>query len=387
VKLRTILVIVIAGLGVYVVLPRHQAAPRPAVPSSPAPKRQIPDYEAYRYGRGDSEKTIDVGNIPTGVSSLFTIQGLFHDRILARQLAAEGWQLRSHPYRSGKDVIPFADGRLDILTLGDTEALVTVQKHNVGIFAAIRQGTNAVIANRRLLPSELKGLRIGYTPGTTLQFTLERALEAAHLTERDILSVHLQPDEMQAALLDHRVDAVATLEPFTSMILRNVPGSAATFSSDSYTYLLADLDFATRHPALLKAVLAAVVRAAHWGRVGEGNLSTGLQWVRQENIRYSGQSSVEATSQWISLLQRETIGNPSFPLLPLNSSSDLGVQYRQFDFLKRSGLLPRDSDWQKVRGNFNIEALPEILRHSEAWQIDHFDYAPESLLQGGGGTP
>lgn len=373
------LAVLVIGLGLYVVLSR---------PSSPRKTGgMVIDYDRYDYRRSKEARTVHIGNIPTGVSSIFSVQGLFHDQVLQEQLAARGWSLRAFDYRSGKDVLPYADGRLDVMTMGDTEALMAVQRRNVGIFAAVRQGSNAIIASHRVIPAELKGLRIGYTHGTILHYALERALVAAGLTMGDITPVSMPPDEMEAALRDGRVDAVATLEPFISIILAHVPGSAAIASSDSYTYLLADLDFAERHPEVLKALLAAVVRAARWGRQSDDNLRIALGWIRQANLQFSGESRVEPTATWLGVLHRETIDNASFPMLPSNARQDLSLQHRQFEYLKKGGFLPAEAEWRQIRDGFHMEMLPEIIRRGQAWQIDHFRYAPNRLYLDGRGQP
>lgn len=350
--------------------------------------RETAAGDSFDYNRPKDARVVHLGTIPSGVSSIFTIQSILHDRVLQEQLAPEGWVIRSFGYRSGKDVIPYADGRLDILAVGDTEALMAVQRHRVGIFAVMRQGLNAVIAKRRITPSELKGLKIGYTPGTILQYALERALETAGLALGDIVPVPMAPDEMEAALRSGRVDAVTTLEPFITIILSQVPGSAAIASSDSYTYLLADLDFADRHPEVLKAILAAVVRAARWGRQSDEHLRTALEWIRETNLQFSGRSSVESTAPWVSVIHRETIDNASFPMLPLNARDDLSLQHRQFEYLKKAGLLPAEAEWAKVRAGFRLELLPEVVRQGKAWRVDQFRYSRDRLYpNAGGGRP
>ncbi|MEI6515398.1 MAG: ABC transporter substrate-binding protein, partial [bacterium] len=122
-----------------------------------------------------------------------------------------------------------------------------------------------IIASGMRTPTDLKGLRVGYPPGSSARFTFERMLDVAHLTFADIISVPLQPRELEAALRDHRADAVIAWEPTASRILANVPDSHPAFRSETLTYAAMDLDFCERQPALQKALLAALLRAAHWG--------------------------------------------------------------------------------------------------------------------------
>ena len=368
-----LLLLVMTGLGCYVALRLSQ----PSFKTPPI----VHDYDNYDYGRGDAAKVIDVGTQPFGLLSTNLCEHLLRDRILQQHLAAEGWQLREHGYRSGKDMLAYADGRLDIMLLGDIPAFSAMQQRNVGIFALNRQGYNSVIVSRRLTPAEFKGLRVGYPAGTSAHFTLEQALESANLTMNDIAPVALQANEMESALRSRSVDAVAIWEPMITTILDTVPGSTIFFSSETYNYTTVDLDFATRHPSQLKAFLAASIRAAHWDRLEEENLRTALLWIRQANLRFSGASDVEANTKWTNLLRRETIDTPSFPMLPHNLRDEHGLQRQQFEFLKRNGILPTNADWSKVRERIDTALLPEIIRDGEKWRINSFDYAPDRLYQ------
>lgn len=344
------------------------------------------DYDTYRYG-SSHEKVIDIGTQPNSLSGPFLTETLFHDRILKQHLVQEGWILRSHGYRNGKDMLPYANGRLDVMMLGDIPAIQAMNRNNIGIFALCRQGYNAVISNRRLTPYELKGLRVGYPPGTAAHFTLERTLESAGLSLKDIIPVQLQPDEMESELRNHHVDAVAVWEPFLATILKNIPGSISIATSDTFSYIAVDLDFANRHPALLKNILASFVRITRWIKHDENNIHTGLIWVRDAAIRFQGESPIQTNMKWLSLLKSETIDNPSFPMIPMNSLDEQGIHHQQFIFLKKAGLLPENAKWERLIERISISVLPEIIKNGRAWQIDRFDYTPDNLYQGDGKLP
>lgn len=337
----------------------------------------IPTYDKYNYGSADTAKIVDFGTQP---NSIFTSESLFHDRILQEQLAAEGWKLREHRYRNGYDMIPYTDGRLDVMVLGDIPALVAIDKYKIGIFAVCRQGYNTIIANRRLTPSELKGLRVGYSPNTTAHFTLDSALQSVNLTINDIISVPMTPDVMEAALHNHKVDAIVSWEPTSSRIL-TIKSYSAISTSYGFSYIAINLDFAASHPNLQKAILSAVVRATKWARLNEENIRTNLLWDRKAAIIFFGYSPVEANAKWINLLRKETIDNPSFPMLPLNFNDEEGLLHQQFKFLKKNNILPISAEWKKNSDRFNIQFLPEVIKESKIWQIDSFDYATEKLYQ------
>jgi ABC-type nitrate/sulfonate/bicarbonate transport system substrate-binding protein len=344
-------------------------------PSSPVTATQpAPDYDKYDYGRTDGAKVVDIATQP---NAIFTSESLFHDRILQRQLAEHGWTLREHRYRNGREMVPYTDGRLDVMVLGDIPAFIAMTEHRVGIFALCRQGYNTVVANRRITAKQLKGLHIGYPPNTTAHFTLDRVLAATNLTMKDITSVPMPPDQMDQAFRSGAVDAIVSWEPTASSILA-IPGSTAVSSSEGFSYIAMDLGFAARHPAIQKAILAAVVRAVNWTRLDEQNIRTNLLWDRDAAVKFFGRSPVAVNEKWIGLMRKETIDNPSFPMLPLNFTESAGIQHQQFEFLKRGGMLPVTADWKTVIAQVDTGLLPQVVA-DKSWQTAQFDYASDKL--------
>ncbi|MER2603673.1 MAG: ABC transporter substrate-binding protein [Candidatus Competibacter phosphatis] len=382
-KNRPILVIALllclamAGIGGYFAL---RTAPLPG--ASPPAKAIVHDYEKYPYARGKEARVIDIGAQPNSTALLFVIESLLHDRILQRQLAAEGWTLRIHSYQTGKDMLPYADGRLDVLQLGDIPALTLLAQRIFGIFALTRSGHNALIGKRLLTPAALKGQRIGYPPGTTAHFALYQALRVAHLTFADIVPVEMQPGDMEAALRAGTVDAVAVWPPFSTAIIQQVPNTVATVNTNTFSIFAIELDFARRHPEQVNALLAAVVRSSQWARQSDGNVMTGLASVRESQIRFVGKSILSADRKWerpIQLLRAESFGTPSFPMLPLDLNDEGGLAQQQVEFLKESGLIPASTEWKTISQRLFVERLPDILREGKKWQVDQFDYAPDRL--------
>ncbi|HIJ88949.1 MAG TPA: ABC transporter substrate-binding protein [Desulfuromonadales bacterium] len=372
--IAALLLLIVVGIGI------RFATHSPSPPAKPV--MAAPDYEKYDYGRADETRVIDIGVQPNGI---YTGDYLFHDRILRQQLAAEGWTLREHPFRNGKEMVPYCDGRLDVMLLGDIPALVAMNQYPIGIFALHRHGANSIIARRRMIPAELKGLRIGYPPNTTVHFALDRTLQAVNLTLNDITSVPMLTNEMEAALRGNTVDAIATWEPIASTILA-IPGTAVVSASEGFTYIAINLEFATRHPHLQKALLAAVVRASKWARTDEQNIRTSLLWTRDAGVTFFGSSLVKVDDMWIGLFRKESIDNPSYPMLPLNFNDDQSIQRQQFEFLKKIGVLPAAADWKTIISRVDTGLLPAIIADSR-WQTDRFDYSPDHLYRGKGGTP
>lgn len=345
-----------------------------------------PDYGRYPYSRSDTDRIIDFGMQPNDLSPASISECLFHDRILQKQLSAEGWSLREHRYNNGSDMIPFLDGRLDMAFFGNQPSVTAMVQRNVGIFAVCAIGHNTIITTRIYTPAEFQGLRIGYPFKTNAHFALERALIAAGLSMDDVVSVPMQPGELESALGNRTVDAVICWEPITASILDRVPNSVRTFSSDSYTYVAFDLDFAKNHPEIQKAVLAAIFRASRWLKQNDRNLIDALTWIRKGSIAFSGKSAVEPNARWAALLKTQGIHSPSFPLLPYDITNVQGLFHQQFLFLKKIGIIPANADWMVICDRINTTLLPEVIAGGERWQINLFDYTPDRLVQSDEGS-
>ncbi len=369
------LVVAVVGAGVWLQSGR-----------SPSPGRDaVPDYEGYDYGRDDASRVIDIATQPSDLSPAFISECLFHDRVLQEQLAASGWTLREHRYNSGNDIVPYCDGRLDLMFMGDFPALVAMASRPVCIVAITSHGYDTIIASDMRTPKDLKGLRVGYPPGSSARFTLERMLDVAHLAFADIVSVPLQPRELEAALRDHRVDAVIAWEPTASRILANVPDSHPAFRSETITYAAMDLDFCARQPQLQKALLAALLRAARWGGEDEQNLYAGLGWVREAELDYTGKSAIVADRKWVTILRQEGIDSPSFPMLPRDLSEPGRRFHRQFQWLQGAGRLAATQDWTCIQSAIDFTVLPGVIREGTKWQVDRFHYCSDKLCKAGGG--
>lgn len=81
-------------------------------------------------------------------------------------------------------------------------------------------GGDAVLARPELRElRELRGRRVGLEDSGESFFVLSRALEDAGLKPTDLRIVHLPVDQQARALQSGEVDAVVTIEPFTSQML------------------------------------------------------------------------------------------------------------------------------------------------------------------------
>jgi NitT/TauT family transport system substrate-binding protein len=166
------------------------------------------------------------------------------------------------------------DNQADFATVAETPVMFSVLKgEKIFVIANIEASSlnNAVLARKDagiLTSRDLKGKRIGFTPGTTSDFFLDSLLTANGLTRQEIQPVPLKPEEMQAAIMAKRVDAVSTWNyPLTLIEHQLYPNSTMIYDQEIYTEtfnIAAQQDFVKQHPETVKRFLRALIKAEHF---------------------------------------------------------------------------------------------------------------------------
>ena len=163
------------------------------------------------------------------------------------------------------------DGKADFATVAETPVMFSVLKGDK-IFAIANIESSSV--NNALLArpdagivkaADLKGKRIGFTPGTTSDFFLDSFLTAQGLTRKEITPVPLTPNEMQEALQTRKVDAVSSWN-YTLTQIKHQLGAQAVIFYDRQIYtetfnIAAMQDFVQRNPQAVTRFLRALIQA------------------------------------------------------------------------------------------------------------------------------
>lgn len=163
------------------------------------------------------------------------------------------------------------EGKADFATSAETPIMFSILRGD-GIFVVANIETStandAVVARVDAgisKPADLKGKRIGFMPGTTIDFFLDSFLTAQGLTRQDITPVPLKPDELLDALLAKKADAVAAWNYPLTQIKRQLGAQAVTFyDRQIYTEhfnIAAMQDFVRKNPQTVTALLRGLVRA------------------------------------------------------------------------------------------------------------------------------
>lgn len=142
---------------------------------------------------------------------------LIHIAVAKGYFVEEGLMVETQLFNYGKSALQSVlDNKADFATVAETPIMFSVL--NGAKITVIANMTNsstdtAILARKDAAistPVELKGKRIGFTPGTTNEFFLDSLLTANGITMKDIIEVPMMPEQMKAAILDKKVDAIST---------------------------------------------------------------------------------------------------------------------------------------------------------------------------------
>jgi ABC-type nitrate/sulfonate/bicarbonate transport system substrate-binding protein len=189
--------------------------------------------------------------------------------------AEEGLDVQPQVYTYGKAALKSVlEGKADLATVAETPVMFAVLNGEkifivAGIFTTSKN--NAIIGRKDRgisNPRDLRGKRIGYTPGTTGEFFLESFFMANGLTHKDNVLVSLKPEEMVAAMTSGKVDAVSTWN-FPLTLLRNELGERGVTFFDSQIYtqtfnLVARRESVYKNPEMIKRALRALIKAENF---------------------------------------------------------------------------------------------------------------------------
>lgn len=185
---------------------------------------------------------------------------------------AEGLDVTPQLHAFGKQALQSVlEGKADIAVSADTPIMFAVaggQKIYLVAAAATSIKAVAIVARKGLgisKPADLKGKRIGVTPGTAGDLYLDSYLATQGIARKDVKIIDMTPDEMPDALAAGRVDAVSVWDPDLKQIERALKDDGVSFYDErlysNIACLSAQQDFVRKNPETIRKVLQALVRA------------------------------------------------------------------------------------------------------------------------------
>ncbi len=141
----------------------------------------------------------------------------------------------------------YSAGNVDAVCMTNGDALVTGAsgKPSKGILLNDYSNGNDMVVAKPGFKSikDLKGKKIGVEVGFVDHLLLLKGLEANGLKEKDVTLVNMPTNQTPQALASGSVSAIAAWQPNSGQALKEVPGSAAIFTSADAPGLIYDLLF------------------------------------------------------------------------------------------------------------------------------------------------
>jgi ABC-type nitrate/sulfonate/bicarbonate transport system substrate-binding protein len=217
---------------------------------------------------------------PQPITIAYTTQpdsALVHIAVQQGFFAEEGLVVLPQLHSYGKSALAAVlEGKADLATAAETPLMFAALHGErffivAGIFST--SSNNAIIARKDLgitRPGDLRGKRIGYTPGTTGEFFLDSFLTANGLTGRDAVLTPVKPEEIAGALTTGKVDAVSCWNFPLTLLRRSLGGQGVAFFDPLiYTQtfnLVARQEYVAKKPGTIRGALRALIKAERFAQ-------------------------------------------------------------------------------------------------------------------------
>ncbi len=164
--------------------------------------------------------------------------------------AHAGLEVRIDLYPSGRDALgALMRGEAHVATVADIAlAGAIIDDPTLRVIASIGTSTGSQVVARRdrsiATPADLKGKRVGYSPGTASHYYLHSFLLMNGIRRDDIAAVPVPPARQAQAVVSGEVDAVAAFDVYAFVAGRELAANAVAWDMQNtidYQWLLEDV--------------------------------------------------------------------------------------------------------------------------------------------------
>lgn len=197
----------------------------------------------------------------SGLIAVADEQGFFRD---------VGVQVEIHLHPSGLDALQsMMRGEAQFATVADIAfASALDQDPMLRVIAAIGATSGSEIVARKdrniREPADLKGKRIGFSPGTTTPYHLHSFLVTNAISPEEITAVPVPPDRQVEAVVSGEVDAVAAFEVYAFAAHKQLGENAVAWEIQNtldYQWLLVSRANSSLPPAAARRLLKGLILA------------------------------------------------------------------------------------------------------------------------------
>jgi NitT/TauT family transport system substrate-binding protein len=183
----------------------------------------------------------------------------------------EGLDVQGKSFSSpGDGLKPLLSGDLDAdLTTADT--VLTILDKAPGQIKMVyltdtSAGADAILAKKEIADIKgMKGKKVAATLGQCNQLLLDKALEKAGLTEKDVKLVNMNPDDAGAAFAAGQIDVAVTWEPWITKVAGEKKGHVIWSSKETPNLILDVLAISKKVATTKSAETKAFLRGLNRG--------------------------------------------------------------------------------------------------------------------------
>ncbi len=187
---------------------------------------------------------------------------------------SEGLEVMMQPYSSGKAAFDAVlGGNAQLATVAETPIMFAgLDGRPVCVVATIADSDRYVEILARKdsgisKPGDLRYKKVGVTAGTNGEFFLEIYLLFYRIPKNEVHIINMDSGEMVSALIRRKIDAVATWEPYLTILQRKLGNNAVLLiNEDIYRAvwnIAAEKTFVDENPDIIKRLLSALLRARY----------------------------------------------------------------------------------------------------------------------------
>lgn len=183
----------------------------------------------------------------------------------------EGLDVQAKSFSApGDGLTPLLAGSLDAV-LSTADSVITVLDKAPGQLKVVyltdtSSGADAVLARKDIASVKgMKGKKVAATLGQCNQLLLEKALEKAGLSDKDIELVNMNPDDAGAAFAAGKVDVAVTWEPWITKVSGEKKGHVIFSSKETPNLILDVLAISAKTAKAKSAETRAFLKALNRG--------------------------------------------------------------------------------------------------------------------------
>jgi ABC-type nitrate/sulfonate/bicarbonate transport system substrate-binding protein len=181
-----------------------------------------------------------------------------------------GLEVKINSYPSGFDALTaMMRGEVQVSTVADIAFASKMNEDpSLRVITAIGTSSGSEIVARKdrniREPADLRGKRVGYSPGTSSPYFLHSFLLIHHISRTDITAVAIPAERQAEAVVTGEVDAVSAFEVYAFAARKELGENAVAWDSQNtlgYQWLLVTRKSSTQSPEATKRLLKALIMA------------------------------------------------------------------------------------------------------------------------------